>query len=106
MKVVCGRTGQEEDLYDDEIDEQNVLFDQDDSDSGRPFYWTRQLQQSFWEELEKCTILFVLETFPLTLASQTCHSRYAYTVLLRLRTLKFNRLPHAQYRSWSRQLYD
>jgi hypothetical protein len=54
MKVVCGRTGQEEDLYDeDDSEEQSVLFDQDGSDSGRPFYWTRQLQSSFREELEK-----------------------------------------------------
>lgn len=55
MKVVCGRTGQEEDLFDDEeeAEEQAVLFDPDDNESGRPFYWTRQLQQSFREELEK-----------------------------------------------------
>jgi phosphatidylinositol 4-kinase type 2 len=58
MKVICGRTGQEEDLYDDEIEEQSMFFDQDGLESGRPFYWTRQLQQSFREELEKYIIMF------------------------------------------------
>jgi phosphatidylinositol 4-kinase type 2 len=54
MKVICGRTGQEDDLYDeDDSEEQSMIFDQDGSDSGRPFYWTRQLQLSFREELEK-----------------------------------------------------
>jgi hypothetical protein len=76
MKVVCGRTGQEEDILDDdEVEEQSVLFDQDDNESGRPFYWTRQLQQSFREELEKyITILLFSECLPLTLATQTGHS--------------------------------
>jgi hypothetical protein len=61
MKVVCGRTGQEEDLFeDDEIEEQSVLFD---DESGRPFYWTRQLQQSFREELEKYVMVFSLYKF-------------------------------------------
>lgn len=54
MKVVCGRTGQEDDLYDeDDSEEQSLVFDEVAGDSGRPFYWTRQLQSSFREELEK-----------------------------------------------------
>lgn len=38
---------------DDEIEEQSALFDQDEHDSGRPFYWTKHLQNSFRQELEK-----------------------------------------------------
>jgi len=70
MKVVCGRTGQEEDLFDDEVDEQALLFDPDDNDSGRPFYWTRQLQQSFREELEKYIVIILsLDLLSLTLGT-------------------------------------
>lgn len=55
MKVVCGSTGHEEDLLDDddETEEQSALYDQAEATAGRPFYWTRQLQRSFREELEK-----------------------------------------------------
>lgn len=55
MKVVCGRTGQEDELFEDDEDneEQTVIFDQDDHASDRPFYWTRHLQNSFRQELEK-----------------------------------------------------
>lgn len=54
MRVVCGRTGPEEDILDDDDDDgQSILYDQTTSPDGRPFYWTRQLQRSFREELEK-----------------------------------------------------
>ena len=54
MKVICGRTGQEDELFDDDDDneEQTIIFDHDHA-SDRPFYWTRQLQNSFRQELEK-----------------------------------------------------
>ena len=54
MKVICGRTGQEDELFDDDDDteEQTVIFNHDHV-SDRPFYWTRQLQNSFRQELEK-----------------------------------------------------
>jgi len=53
LKVVCGRTGDMEDVYDDYEDER-VLFDATESNNGnRPFYWSQALQESFREELEK-----------------------------------------------------
>jgi phosphatidylinositol 4-kinase type 2 len=54
LKVVCGKTG-EEDLYDDaDQEDDQVLFDaSEESESQRPFYWSQALQQSFREELEK-----------------------------------------------------
>ncbi|THV05064.1 hypothetical protein K435DRAFT_713591 [Dendrothele bispora CBS 962.96] len=57
LKVVCGRTGDIEDVYDDYEDER-VLFDATESDNAnRPFYWNSALQESFREELEKLVIL-------------------------------------------------
>lgn len=54
MKIVCGRTGEEEDLYDDEREEDHALYDaSEDNDPNRPFYWSQALQQSFRQELEK-----------------------------------------------------
>ncbi|EJD03291.1 uncharacterized protein FOMMEDRAFT_156678 [Fomitiporia mediterranea MF3/22] len=59
LKVVCGKTGAEEetnDLYD--FDEERVLYDvSEDDGSSHPFYWSATLQQSFREELEKLVIL-------------------------------------------------
>lgn len=53
LKIVCGKTG-EEDLEEEDPEEERALFDvTEESDSGRPFYWSRALQQSFREELEK-----------------------------------------------------
>ncbi|KIJ67706.1 hypothetical protein HYDPIDRAFT_173507 [Hydnomerulius pinastri MD-312] len=53
LKIICGRTG-DEDAEEDDPEEERALFDAtEDSDSGRPFYWSRALQQSFREELEK-----------------------------------------------------
>ncbi|KII92400.1 hypothetical protein PLICRDRAFT_172497 [Plicaturopsis crispa FD-325 SS-3] len=59
MKIICGKTGEEEDMYDDDDrEDERVLFDAtEDSNSQRPFYWSQVLQQSFREELEKLVIL-------------------------------------------------
>lgn len=53
--MVCGRTGDTEDVYDDaDYEEERVLFDASETDdTQRPFYWSQALQQSFREELEK-----------------------------------------------------
>lgn len=57
LKVVCGKTGAEED-YDDEDDaDRSMLYDRTESRSGEPFYWTPALQDNFREELEKCVPL-------------------------------------------------
>ncbi|KAF8798733.1 hypothetical protein BYT27DRAFT_7202857 [Phlegmacium glaucopus] len=59
LKVICGRTGDTEDIYDDaDYEDERVLYDAtEDSDAQRPFYWSQPLQQSFREELEKLVIL-------------------------------------------------
>lgn len=57
LKIICGRTG-DEDIDDEDPEEERALFDvTEDNESGRPFYWSRALQQSFREELEKLVIL-------------------------------------------------
>jgi len=55
MKIICGRTGDIDDLYDDvDYEDERVLYDATEaSEVHRPFYWNQQLQQSFREELEK-----------------------------------------------------
>ncbi|TDL24282.1 hypothetical protein BD410DRAFT_786387 [Rickenella mellea] len=59
LKVLCGSTGDDEDVYDeDDHEEERALFDATEDDgSTRPFYWSSLLQQSFREELEKLIIL-------------------------------------------------
>ncbi|KAG5342973.1 hypothetical protein C0989_005922 [Termitomyces sp. Mn162] len=59
LKIVCGRTGDIEDVYDDpDYDYERVMYDASESnDSERPFYWSQTLQKSFREELEKLVIL-------------------------------------------------
>lgn len=53
VNVVCGKTGNEEDIYDDS-DDDRVLYDvTEEANSNRPFYWSEALQKSFREELEK-----------------------------------------------------
>ncbi|KAG6378055.1 hypothetical protein JVT61DRAFT_13737 [Boletus reticuloceps] len=53
FKIICGKTGTEE-LEEEDPEEERALFDvTEESDSGRPFYWSRVLQHSFREELEK-----------------------------------------------------
>lgn len=54
LKIVCGRTGEDEDISDeDDREEERVLFDATESRQGQPFYWTPALQDNFREELEK-----------------------------------------------------
>lgn len=55
MKIVCGRTGEEEDMYDDDDrEDERVLFDVSENNQTEvPFYWSSPLQDSFREELEK-----------------------------------------------------
>ncbi|KAF4620550.1 hypothetical protein D9613_000667 [Agrocybe pediades] len=59
MKVICGKTGDTDDIYDDvDYEDERVLYDATEaSEVQRPFYWSQQLQQSFREELEKLVIL-------------------------------------------------
>ncbi|KAH9485374.1 Phosphatidylinositol 4-kinase lsb6 [Psilocybe cubensis] len=59
MKVICGKTGDTEDIYDDaDYEDERVLYDATEAaDVQRPFYWSQQLQQSFREELEKPVML-------------------------------------------------
>ncbi|KAK0485950.1 phosphatidylinositol 3 and 4-kinase-domain-containing protein [Armillaria novae-zelandiae] len=51
VKVICGKTGDPEDVYEDYEEER--LFDATEADPQTPFYWTPSLQHSFREELEK-----------------------------------------------------
>ena len=57
MRVVCGKTGAEDDDGVDEYEEEEgqALWDASEAaaEGERPFYWTNALQQSFREELEK-----------------------------------------------------
>ncbi|KAG5653044.1 hypothetical protein H0H81_002561 [Sphagnurus paluster] len=58
IKIVCGRTGDTEDIYDDgDYDDERILYDASESNTERPFYWSQTLQKSFREELEKLVIL-------------------------------------------------
>ncbi|KAL0956588.1 hypothetical protein HGRIS_002726 [Hohenbuehelia grisea] len=59
LKVICGRTGEAEELFDDaDYEDERVLFDGTESDiANQPFYWSPALQQSFRAELEKLVIL-------------------------------------------------
>lgn len=62
MKIICGKTGDTDDAYDDhDYEDDRHLYDASEgSDVNRPFYWTQTLQQSFREELEKWGRLFAL----------------------------------------------
>jgi phosphatidylinositol 4-kinase type 2 len=55
LNIVCGKTGAEEEPWDDEErEEERVLFDATESMSTTDeFYWTPALQDNFREELEK-----------------------------------------------------
>ncbi|KAI0769778.1 phosphatidylinositol 3 and 4-kinase-domain-containing protein [Trametes elegans] len=58
LNVVCGKTGAEEEAFDeDDQDEDRILYDASEDRSGQPFYWTPALQDNFREELEKLVIL-------------------------------------------------
>ncbi|KAI0355636.1 hypothetical protein OH77DRAFT_1424578 [Trametes cingulata] len=58
VTVICGKTGAENDVYeDDDPEEERILYDASEDRSGQPFYWTPALQDNFREELEKLVIL-------------------------------------------------
>ena len=57
LRICCGRTGDEDDFYDEEHEHEHRLFDVSEGLGNRPFYWTTSLQDSFREELEKWDIL-------------------------------------------------
>ncbi|KAI1794178.1 phosphatidylinositol 3 and 4-kinase-domain-containing protein [Ganoderma leucocontextum] len=57
LKVVCGKTGAEDDYDDDDDADHSMLYDRTESRPGEPFYWTPALQDNFREELEKLVIL-------------------------------------------------
>jgi len=54
LRICCGRTGDDDDYYDEEHEHDHRLFDVSEGLGNRPFYWTTALQDSFREELEKC----------------------------------------------------
>lgn len=61
LNIMCGRTGEPEDVYDD-YEDQRVVFDYEVTpDVGAPnpipFYWSQELQQSFRDELEKSVLI-------------------------------------------------
>lgn len=55
MKIVCGKTGTEDEGWDEEErEEERMLFDATENvSSSEEFYWTPALQDNFREELEK-----------------------------------------------------
>lgn len=55
LKVICGKTGAPDEVYDEaDFEEDQALYDPTEgSGVQRPFYWSHNLQQSFREELEK-----------------------------------------------------
>ncbi len=78
MKIICGKTGDTEDIYDDtDYEDERVLYDATEaSDMQRPFYWSQQLQQSFREELEKLVFFWICCLSLLTrVFDQTCNIR-------------------------------
>lgn len=85
MKVVCGKTGEDDgnnDLYD--FDDERMLYDvSEDDGASRPFYWSAMLQESFREEIEK----YVWAVTQVVVANhyfepQTCNSRWAFLIFL------------------------
>ncbi|EIW83022.1 hypothetical protein CONPUDRAFT_52541 [Coniophora puteana RWD-64-598 SS2] len=57
LKIICGKTGEDDDLEDDPEGERALFDASEGTDGSRPFYWSRALQQSFREELEKLVVL-------------------------------------------------
>ncbi|KAH7108176.1 phosphatidylinositol 3 and 4-kinase-domain-containing protein [Auriculariales sp. MPI-PUGE-AT-0066] len=61
LSVLCGRTGAEQTLYEeDPEDESDMIFDTNVDPANRPFHWSPSLLQSLREELEKLVILDVI----------------------------------------------
>ncbi|KZV95123.1 hypothetical protein EXIGLDRAFT_672443 [Exidia glandulosa HHB12029] len=58
MRVLCGKAGDEDEIYEDDPTENELLFDTSfERDREAPFHWSPPLLQSFREELEKLVIL-------------------------------------------------
>ena len=56
MKIVCGKTGVDEEMFEEEDrEDERVLFDATENQNlpREPFYWSPALQDNFREELEK-----------------------------------------------------
>lgn len=85
LKVVCGKTGPSEDVYDDaDYEEDQALYDATEhSGVHRPFYWSQSLQDNFREELEKYVLIpFASAESPLTFGEQqACYIGYAHRIL-------------------------
>lgn len=57
MRVLCGKAGDEDEIYEDDPTENELLFDTSfERDREAPFHWSPPLLQSFREELEKCAL--------------------------------------------------
>ena len=85
MKIICGKTGAEEEPWDDEErEEERVLFDATENNSmpSEDFYWTPALQDDFRQELEKCVsyhgsaMIHVLNDTPQTRNSRLSNAQY------------------------------
>lgn len=90
LRVCCGRTGFDDDFYDEENEHDHRLFDVSESLGNRPFYWTTALQDSFRQELEKCVVLYAADHSRVFMSFQACDPR----------------LPDVEHRPRSRQLHD
>lgn len=54
IKIVCGKTGAEDENFEDDEEENRFTFDASETAEGDvPFYWSPVLQRSFRAELEK-----------------------------------------------------
>ncbi|KAF8492299.1 phosphatidylinositol 3 and 4-kinase-domain-containing protein [Gautieria morchelliformis] len=57
LQVICGRTGDEDLIDDEDDDERSYGWYPNLEDGSERFHWTKLLQQDFREELEKLAIL-------------------------------------------------
>jgi hypothetical protein len=90
LRICCGRTGDDEDFYDEENEHDHRLFDVSEGLGNRPFYWTASLQDSFREELEKYVVLTAIYHSLSYMPLQACDSG----------------LPDVEHRSRFGQLHD
>jgi len=90
LRICCGRTGDEDDFYDVEHEDDHRLFDVSEGLGNRPFYWTTALQDSFREELEKCVTFYTVSHSGRLILVQACDSR----------------LPDVEHRPGFGQLHD
>jgi len=56
MSVLCGKTGDDNALYEEDPEENEILYDSTIDIGNRPFHWSAILLQSLREELEKCVV--------------------------------------------------